>query len=1008
MQLPSLERLSLRPQPACPTDANGEASDDVEDRLINYNRVRIVPIPPSMGGAYSAVQALFKNTNPKALNLRKVRAKMTDYNQLKIVGMFELVYNQDHPVYDAYTELRDQMQVTTQCNNYDSFYERVRTDGLENMSDESGLGPLRPWLNEKYLLHGTPVSSLDAVLRSAIDPTRTTASVYSPQNNVFYQAEDVGKADQYASPEGNLYRRLNEELGIDTSREMIPRTYYMLISRTLLGCANHIAQETNQRPGPYYKDLKSMDAYQSDGKFRKGYDSLIVEHNSRARGSDYQSLGNFREFLVQKSAQVLPVMLVAYVRVMARPEPPYDRMVLDIVKGTREHPWWLVIPKLLKTLENDKAFRRRAEAFDGLTKAVPLFCQMMKDAMETDGPDAGVFKSAVPVLLLLMRTCYGQPWENDVIPALLKIMDDEVNNHAADPPKVLRWLSGQKDVNAIVSAVKDDVDKEDGLGALSLLHHLLLPVEHNYWALRHAVEADVVPTLIDMAKHGLWMANALPEELHWFSQVENEDDLEIYQRSKLYLAISTLGDLTSWTGSYQGAIKEQLRDERGGGLPGGMIRILLNTLDLIIGSTNRKELVFKKVLVVLDFAIPDKQMGGQPAISMAMHYNALAILESVLFTLVRENLSLVGLTCKILSKVLSASREGSWGTRNPEAERFLKLENVKEIFETANVRKSYKEEDFRLLIWELQFTLEIYLTTGTEAEKLLALTILSAGPAVKYLYKGDALIGHLAQLVLEDETDTIVGKAIDLLTMHYVFEVLLHYESYRNGTWTAIEKDTEKLVWYVTAYAKHMAKREDVKKAFDGHRYAYRRISRAWHEGNYNKKTSSAHGVSMEQTETFAQFLLYEQSVGNLFEADVREYWLATRDEDYGKHAATKIMGNEDGERYLVPKIKYPTERYMDAIKPEWEAWKARNPSENSSPLHLYARIEWTDLSDEERKPYIDAYQKAVETYELFGSDSETDERSPPRKTAKKDRGPPVNFFRRVVIDSSSDEADGE
>ena len=1041
MQLPSLERLSLRPRPACPTDANGSesASDEAEERLINYNRLRILPIPPSTSGAYNAVQTLFKNTDPKGLNLRKVRAKMTEYNQLKVVGLFQLLYNRDHPVYKAYGELRDKMQVTTKCNEYNLFYERVRTDELEGMGDESGMGPLRPWLNEKYLLHGTPVSSLDAVLRSAIDPTRTTASVYSPENNVFYQAEDVGKADQYTSPEGNLYRRLNEELGIDTSREMIPRTHYMLISRTLLGCANHIAQETHQTPVPYYTDLKTMGAYQPDGKFRQGYDSLIVEHGSRARGGDYTP-GNFREFLVQKSAQVLPVMLVAYVRVMALPTPKYDRTVLDITRGMREHPWWLEIPKLLNTAKNDKAARRREEAFDGLTKAVPLFCEMMKNAMEVDGPNGDVFKWAVPVLLLLMRTCYEQPWENDVMVAMLQITQHEIDNYTmyGASTEVLRWLSGEKEVKALVSDMKEDVNRQDGLGSMELLYRLMKPVEYNYPALRYAVEAGIVPTLIDMAKDGYKTAIASPDE---FDHTDTpEGDEELHQRTKLYMSIAALGILTTWAqvqaarkaagsalaaGGQSGSIEEQFRDERGGDLPGGMIRILLNTLVLVIDSAKPKEKMFEKVLTVLKFVMPYSGTShvnwreALPAVDMAIHYNGLAILKNVLLTQVRENLP-IKLTCSVLTNVLSGFREGSWGTRNPEAERFLKLDLVKDIFETAHVQTAYSQEDFKDLIWELQFTLEIYLTTGTEAEKLLALTILSTGPEVKWLYKGEELIGHLVDLVLEDETDAIVGQAIDLLPMNHVFEVLLHYESYRNGTWTAMAKDTEKLVWYVTAYAKHMVKEaKSVREALNypnpnqgSVRDAWNQVniqtSTAWQEGHYAKKTASAHGVPLQKMASFGQFLLYEQSVGNLFEADARAYWLATRDLHYEWAAVTHFKDDRDDKRHLTAKIKYPTERYMDAIKPQWEAWKARDPSKNVTPLALYARIEWTDMDDEQRKPYIDAYQNAIETYNLFGSDSETekDERSPPRKVAKNEKPPPVRKNRRVVI--SDDDSDGD
>jgi hypothetical protein len=221
-----------------------------------------------------------------------------------------------------------------------------------------------------------------------------------------------------------------------------------------------------------------------------------------------------------------------------------------------------------------------------------------------------------------------------------------------------------------------------------------------------------------------------------------------------------------------------------------------------------------------------------------------------------------------------------------------------------------------------------------------------------------------------------------------------------------INKDTEKLVWYVTANAKHTAKQQ--KTAREAWNQVAVQTSIAWQEGHYAKKTASAHGVPLQKMASFGQFLLYEQSVGNLFEADARAYWLATRDLHYEWAAVTHFKDDRDDKRHLTAKIKYPTERYMDAIKPQWEAWKARDPSKNVTPLALYARIEWTDMDDEQRKPYIDAYQNAIETYNLFGSDSETekDERSPPRKAAKKEKPPPVRKNRRVVI--SDDDSDGD
>mgnify|MGYP004170032671 CR=1 FL=1 len=81
-----------------------------------------------------------------------------------------------------------------------------------------------------------------------------------------------------------------------------------------------------------------------------------------------------------------------------------------------------------------------------------------------------MFSNAVEHFLL-MRTCYEQPWENDVMVAMLQITQHEIDNYTmyGASTEVLRWLSGEKEVKALVSDMKEDVNRQDGLGSMELL-----------------------------------------------------------------------------------------------------------------------------------------------------------------------------------------------------------------------------------------------------------------------------------------------------------------------------------------------------------------------------------------------------------------------------------------------------------------------------------------------------------------------------------------------------------
>ena len=104
--------------------------------------------------------------------------------------------------------------------------------------------------------------------------------------------------------------RFNEELQISA----LDNTYYMIVSRVLLGCANHIfVNQMHKRE--QIKDPLSNRVYTDflNSQIAGDYDSVIKEHGMTVRGT-YLSGEKFREFLVVDAAQALPVMVIAYTR----------------------------------------------------------------------------------------------------------------------------------------------------------------------------------------------------------------------------------------------------------------------------------------------------------------------------------------------------------------------------------------------------------------------------------------------------------------------------------------------------------------------------------------------------------------------------------------------------------------------------------------------------------------------------------------------------------------------
>ena len=267
---------------------------------------------------FQAIKKLFANVNPDDLKYFSAHGKDQveggNYNTLTPIGVFDVHYGDVNLRRKVYLATRRAMRIADECNEYGTPLECVRTDkALASVAKDDYFPELQKSVNEKLLLHGTNVMTLPKILGGGFD-RRYADPKHQAYGFANYQAEDPGKADQYVLADN--YEAFNVKLGLPITR----RTYYMLVSRTLLGCANHVPHKGGKT------DLKGKKAYNALELLRLPYDSLVVEHGSALRGGYVNK--HYREFLVQKDTNILPVMLVAYVRDNRASPPSFDPSVL--------------------------------------------------------------------------------------------------------------------------------------------------------------------------------------------------------------------------------------------------------------------------------------------------------------------------------------------------------------------------------------------------------------------------------------------------------------------------------------------------------------------------------------------------------------------------------------------------------------------------------------------------------------------------------------------------------
>lgn len=309
---------------------------------------RVVAVRPAV---VEAVRKLFANTSPAALAQGRDLRDDTGapYKSLRVQAVFEIEYGESNASYKAYIAKKAAMLMSQKkCDDYGAKEECTRTKVAlaPAVKDLMQMGPLAEGVNETFLLHGSFPSALLAIMQAGFktDMSQVGRQAYGAG---IYQAEDVGKADQYASSQNS--GQLDVALGLKTEEDVRaqmlggstkPITFYMLVTRTLLGCATHMADNESGRDNSSKRGLNDALAFEEwawqdakgewhrEHRIAPPYNSIIKEHSDTLRGRAQWKPQRYREFLVQGNDQVLPVMIVAYTRDPAPIEPPYDPRVL--------------------------------------------------------------------------------------------------------------------------------------------------------------------------------------------------------------------------------------------------------------------------------------------------------------------------------------------------------------------------------------------------------------------------------------------------------------------------------------------------------------------------------------------------------------------------------------------------------------------------------------------------------------------------------------------------------
>ena len=242
--LPSLSELTLRAEEEVVPHRRGHAHRQEGEEEEAAGEQRRAVQPPQVGGralrgprgargsswssspSADAVNKLFANTNPEVLGSGVDNLAYRQYNTVVPVGVWQITYGRDHAQRNAYLARKAAMLLENkECNEYGPSRECVRTDKvLATVGDKlvgEAISPrLAERINEKYLVHGTNAGVLSSIIQSRFKPELSQAGRQAYGAGV-YQAEDVGKADQYAKRTDDGADALDQTLNIRTLAEEV-------------------------------------------------------------------------------------------------------------------------------------------------------------------------------------------------------------------------------------------------------------------------------------------------------------------------------------------------------------------------------------------------------------------------------------------------------------------------------------------------------------------------------------------------------------------------------------------------------------------------------------------------------------------------------------------------------------------------------------------------------------------------------------------------------------------
>ena len=253
-----------------------------------------------------SLQALLDNTDHSLLGKGKdVQVRFGSYDKLTLACAWRVDHPRELSKYEmGKARVLEEMTILTRKGKLPGRILVLPTNSVHGM-------PLDSDANEAVLLHGTSAASLLAILSSGLNERFSGTSAGNAFGDGVYFAEDVGKTDQYVTPDlaydpkSDLHRRL-----FGRNFRHPGSLFYVVVCRVALGypiCTRqHGAKSVSLEGGPVFeRSFRELAAI-------PGISPPILHHSLIAELGG--SLSRYREFVVFHGEYLLPEYVVGYHR----------------------------------------------------------------------------------------------------------------------------------------------------------------------------------------------------------------------------------------------------------------------------------------------------------------------------------------------------------------------------------------------------------------------------------------------------------------------------------------------------------------------------------------------------------------------------------------------------------------------------------------------------------------------------------------------------------------------